>query len=103
MSEVFYCGERAGQVMVRRGEMKHPLDPRFDLRKHSPNGFRWGRGEGGPEQLSLALLADALQNEVRALQLHQRFNERVVRILPERWTLTRSRILAYASMLEQEG
>jgi hypothetical protein len=30
------------------------------------------------------LLADALGNDARALQLHQRFNHRVVTMLPER-------------------
>jgi hypothetical protein len=103
MAEVFYSGEQADRVTVtvRHGQVKRPLDPRFDLRKHSPSGFAWGKGDGGPAQLSLALLADALQNDDRALRLHHRFNRRVVTIFPERWTITRSRILAHVSTIEQ--
>jgi Family of unknown function (DUF6166) len=100
MAEIFYSGEQAERVTVRQGEAKRPLDPRYDLRKHSQRGLAWGNGDGG--QLSLALLADALQNDTRALRLHDRFNRRVVAILPERWTITRSRIVAYVNLMEQE-
>jgi hypothetical protein len=102
MAEVFYSGEQAGQVTIRQGEAKRALDPRFDLRKHSPSGFTWGEGDAGPAQLALALLADALQSDARALQLHHRFNRRVVSIFPERWTITRSRVLAHVNMIEQQ-
>jgi Family of unknown function (DUF6166) len=33
------------------------LDPRRDLRDHSPDGFAWGYGGSGPAQLALAMLA----------------------------------------------
>jgi hypothetical protein len=106
-AETFYSGVRPGQVMAREGSKKRPLTPRVDLHKHSSTmftagtGFAWGTtDDAGPAQLSLALLADALGNDARALQLHQRFNHRVVTMLPERWTITRSRILAYADMIE---
>jgi hypothetical protein len=101
MAEIFYSGEQAGQVTVREGETKRPLDPRFDLCKHSPPGFAWGHGNSRSAQLSLALLADALQNDGRALRLRNRFNRRVVTMLPARWTMTRSRIIDYADMIEQ--
>jgi hypothetical protein len=52
--------------------------------------------------LSYALLADVLRNDARALQLHNRFDQRVVTILPSRWTLTRSRILAYVNTIEMD-
>jgi hypothetical protein len=61
----------------------------------------------GPENgklsdgLSYALLADALDNDARALRLHHAFRRRVGSILPDRWTLSRSRIRAYADMIEQ--
>ncbi len=66
-------------------------------------GFAWGGGESGSaaaHQLALALLADALQDDARAVQLHHDFCSRVVAILPERWTMTRTRILAYAAHIE---
>ena len=33
------------------------LDPRVDLRRHSPDGFTWGYAGAGPAQLALAMLA----------------------------------------------
>lgn len=50
-----------------------PLDPRFDLRNHSPTGFEFGYAGSGPAQLSLALLADALGDDERALRQYQSF------------------------------
>ncbi len=103
MAEIFYSGEQTGQVTVREGETKRLLDPRVDLCKHSPPGFAWGNGNSISAQLSLALLADAIQNDARALRLHNRFNRRVVTMLPARWTMTRSRILDYADMIEHRA
>jgi len=61
---------------------------------------RTGKGDSVSAQLSLALLADALHDDARALKLHHRFNRRVVTLLPARWTITRSRILDYADLIE---
>jgi hypothetical protein len=47
------------------------------------------------QQLALAVLADAFRNDARASQLHQEFKQRVVTLFPKRWTITRSRIVAY--------
>ena len=99
MAEIFYAGEPDGRVTVRERDTKRPLDPRFDLCKYSPPGFTWGDGKSVSAQLSLALLADALDNDARALRLHHRFNRRVVTMLPARWTMTRSRIVDYADLL----
>lgn len=105
LTERFYRGEWPSKVTVRQGANKWALDPRFDLHTHSSTGFAWGRGEtsGAPaHQLALALLADALQDDARARQLHRDFCRRVVGLLPERWTITRSRIAAYAAVIEAE-
>jgi hypothetical protein len=48
------------------------------------------------------LLADALQNDARALRVHHDFNSRVVPLFPKRWTITRSRIVAYVDRIETE-
>jgi len=53
------------------------LDPRHDLRNHSPDGFAWGYGGSGPAQLALAILADALDDR-EATRLYQRFKFDVV-------------------------
>lgn len=66
-----------------------PLNPRLDLRNHSPAGFEWGYCGSGPAQLALAILADHLADDERALDLYQRFKWAVVAELPKRgWTLT---------------
>lgn len=66
---------------------RRPLNPRLDLRNHSPTGFEWGYGGSGPAQLALAILSDHLGNE-KALTLYQQFKEEVITVLPyERWTL----------------
>jgi hypothetical protein len=71
----------------------HPLNPRLDLRNHSPTGFEWGYRGSGPAQLALAILADHLVNEEQALDLYQRFKWTVIAELPKRgWTLTSEQI-----------
>lgn len=65
------------------------LDPRFDLRTHSPTGFEWGYGGSGPAQLALALAADVLADDEAALGVYQRLKFRVVgRLAADAWTLT---------------
>ena len=100
MAERFYSGELGGQVTARKGASKRPLDPRFDLRKHSPPGLAPG---DSAVQLALALLADALDNDERALHLHEDFNCRMVTLFPKRWTITRSRILACLDAIENDA
>ena len=69
------------------------LDPRFDLRNHSPDGFEWGYGGSGPAQLALALLADHLADDEQAVRLHQSFKFAVIIQLPKKdWTLTSDQI-----------
>jgi len=80
------CRTKAGPVVTVDGE---PLDPRHDLHNHSPDGFEWGYPGSGPAQLALAILADHLEDDEEAINLHQRFKWEVVTKLPERrWTLT---------------
>lgn len=62
---------------------RKPLDPRLDLRNHSPHGFDWGYRGSGPAQLALAILADYLGDDERALRLYQVFKESVLLHKPE--------------------
>lgn len=100
LAERFYRGEWPNKVTVREGAQKWTLEPRLDLRAHSSTGFAWGNSGASAHQLALALLSDALQDDARAGQLHHDFCARVVAILPERWTITRSRIVAHATSIE---
>jgi len=87
-----YTGFRTASgcaVTVADGCRCRLLDPRLDLRTHSPDGFEWGYGGSGPAQLALALAADALGDDAAALGVYQRLKVRVVGRLPaEGWTLT---------------
>ena len=80
------------------------LPLRLDLWGHSPTGFEWGYGGSGPAQLSLALLADALGDDDKAVRLHQPFKWEVVARLParENWTLTDQQIQEVAERIEAQ-
>lgn len=91
-----YSGSRTEHgcaVTVSDGGLCRGLDPRFDLRTHSPDGFEWGYGGSGPAQLALALAADVLGDDEIAQDVYQRLKVRVVARLPAAgWTLTDSEL-----------
>jgi hypothetical protein len=57
------------------------LDPRNDLRNHSPDGFAWGYMGSGPSQLALAMLADYTDSDEMALRWYMRFKEKIIALL----------------------
>jgi hypothetical protein len=59
-----------------------PLNPRWELRNHSPTGFEWGYGGSGPAQLALAILTEHLGDDRAALNQYQPFNGRALRRYP---------------------
>jgi hypothetical protein len=65
-------------VTVYESGQEHVLDARLDLMKHSPTGIEWGYTGSGPAQLALAILADYLQNDHKALSYYQDFKLRVI-------------------------
>lgn len=80
-----YRGQRIGlgackfEVVEHRDDRWREINPRYDLRNHSPDGFEWGYGGSGPAQLALALCADALDGYAdRALKVYQEFKRVVV-------------------------
>jgi hypothetical protein len=81
------------------------LDPRLDLRNHSPTGFEWGYGGSGPAQLALALVADVLGDDDAALDVYQRLKFKLVGRLPQGgWTLTEAELAeAIRSLGRQDG
>ena len=64
-----------------------PLDPRYDLKQLSATGFEWTYEGAGPAQLALALLADHLGDDARALGLYEPFMRTVVAELDNSWEL----------------
>jgi len=75
----------AGAVVTVDGA---PLDPRYDLKRLSPTGFEWTYEGAGPAQLALALLADHLGDDRRALALYERFMRAMVADLDNSWELS---------------
>ena len=87
-----YEGQREGCAALVTVNGR-PLNPRLDLRNHSPTGFEWGYGGSGPAQLALALLADHLGDDEQALALYQDFKFSVVAKFPKSaWSLTSDQI-----------
>ena len=69
-----------------------PLDPRFDLKRFSAMGFEWTYEGDGPRQLALALLADHLGDDQKALALTETFMREVVSVLDNAWSMTSDEI-----------
>jgi len=65
-----------------------PLDPRYDLKRLSATGFEWTYEGAGPAQLALALLADHLGDDARALALYQSLMRHLVAELDNSWELS---------------
>lgn len=75
----------------------HMLDPRLDLRNHSPTGFSWGYSGSGPAQLALSILCHALHCDERAEELYQDFKDAVVSQFDQNqpWRLTTDDVLGW--------
>jgi hypothetical protein len=87
-----YKGLRGGHLVQVTVDGR-PLSPRQDLWNHSPTGFEWGYGGSGPAQLALAILADLLEDDEAAIELHQDFKSVVISSLPQPgWTLTEEQV-----------
>lgn len=65
-----------------------PLDPRFDLREISRDGFEWTYEGPAPEQLALALLTDHLGDDRKALAHYPVFMREVVANFENEWEMT---------------
>ena len=90
-----YEGKRTkmGPVVTVDGEL---LNPRLELRNHTPTGFDWGYCGSGPAQLAVAILADHFDSTDEALELYQRFKWAVMlAALPRKgWTFNTQQLEA---------
>ena len=98
------AGETRVDVMISNDSVCKDLAPRLDLANHSPTGLTWGYEGSGPAQLSLALLADALDDDERALRIYQPFKRAYVAGLPpeKKWWISASSIQALARFTERQ-
>jgi len=98
-----YAGERTidGIKVMVDGQ---PLDARYDIGRFTTMGFEWTYEGTEPRQLALALLADHLGDDERALALSEAFMKHVVANLDNDWTLNSADIdAALKRMSEMDG
>jgi hypothetical protein len=87
MAMKVYAGDRTidGIVVTVDGE---PLDPRTDLAAFTVNGFEWTYEGAESKQLALAILADHLGDDKRALDLCEAFMREVVAYFDNTWEMS---------------
>ena len=65
-----------------------PLEERYDLKRFTTWGFEWTYEGKEPSQLALAILADHLDDDAKAVECCERFMREVVANLDNEWKLT---------------
>lgn len=64
------------------------LDERYDVKRFTRFGFEWTYEGESPQQLALAILADHLGDDQRAIALSKPFMEQIVANFDNDWRLT---------------
>ena len=77
----YRAAQNGDAIVVCQDEHRWQLKPRLDLRNHSPTGMAWGYSGSGASQLALALLAQELGDDQRALRLYQQFKFRAIAVM----------------------
>lgn len=87
--------EGAGVYVAIDGTVKGALDPRNDVRNHSPDGFEWGYPGSGPSQLALALCIDALDGDTeKAQRVYHAVKMRLIApIKADEWALSQDQVV----------
>ena len=94
-----------GHVYVTEaGRPDQLLAPRTDLFMRSSTGLDWGYSGSGPAQCALAILADALGDDLRAVRVHSGFHLRVIAALPRHlsWQLKQAQVTAAVEDIERD-
>jgi hypothetical protein len=65
-----------------------PLDEHLEIKPLCEDGFEWGFEGPASAQLALAILADHLDDNARALALHEAFMREVVANFANEWVMT---------------
>jgi hypothetical protein len=95
-----YTGTRAFDGLDVRVDAA-PLDPRFDLKTFSKNGFEWSFEGASPQQLALAILAD-VTDDATALRLSAPFMAVIVANFDNDWEMTEEDVRLAVRSLEQQ-
>ena len=100
MKKHIYHGERYSVGSCHVTCDGKPLNPRNDLRNHSPTGFEFGYGGSGPAQLALAILAREF-DDAFALEHYQEFKWAVISLIhSNEWEMTSKQIRESLSKVE---
>ena len=91
-----YEGKRTIDGLVVTVDGK-PLDEHYDVKRFTKYGFEWTYEGESPHQLALAILADYLGDNARAVRLSESFMKQVVANLDNDWTLRGDEIAAFLS------
>ena len=82
-----YAGKRTidGLVVTVDGR---PLPEHYEVKRFTTFGFEWTYEGDSPQQLVLAILADYLCDNARAIRLSEPFMKKVVANLDNDWELS---------------
>jgi len=78
------------------------LDEHTQIKKFTDYGFEWTYEGESPQQLALALLADCLGDDGKALELSEPFMKSIVANLDNDWVLTDKEIEAAVKKLNRQ-
>jgi hypothetical protein len=86
-----YAGSRTidGIQVTVDGQL---LDERYDIQRFTNSGFEWTYIGDSPRQLALALLAEHLGDDAKALELSEAFMQMKVSDMDNDWTLSSDEI-----------
>jgi len=77
-----------------------PLGEHYEVKRFTKFGFEWTYEGDSPQQLALAILADHLGDNARAIRLSEPFMKRIVANLDNDWRLTGAEIDAAVRNIE---
>jgi hypothetical protein len=94
-----YEGKRTidGLVVTVDGQ---PLPEHYEIKPFTRFGFEWTYEGDSPQQLALAILADYLGDNARAVRLSEPFMKEIVANLDNDWRLTGAEVDAAVRNLE---
>ena len=94
-----YEGKRTidGLVVTVDGQ---PLPEHYEIKPFTRFGFEWTYEGDSPQQLALAILADYLGDNARAVRLAEPFMKLIVANLDNDWRLTGAEVDAAVRNLE---
>ena len=94
-----YEGKRTidGLVVTVDGR---PLAEHYEVKRFTKFGFEWTYEGDSPRQLALAILADYLGDNARAIRLSEPFMKQVVANLDNDWQLTGTAVDAAVHSIE---